>query len=212
MNTIIPVRCYTCGKVLAGGRIKFKDVFDQIIDSEIDNNTYSNAIYLYKDMMAKRYTHNRIIDELKGVDKEAIEILEGRANEEMDISTHYERMLERGFSVEKALDYLGFMRPCCRMNFFNPTVLPSTSFDHGRAFVDLTKPNTSLMNSMKSTNVMNEGITLKYHTVVPGELDLPKVPVEKINKVQNEVFMEDVEPLTIYSRRDVKRKNILLAR
>jgi len=212
MNTIIPVRCYTCGKVLAGGRIKFKDVFDQILNYEMDNNTYSNSILLYKNLIAKGYTHNKILNELKGTDKEVIEILESRANEEMDISTHYERMLERGFSVEKALDYLGFMRPCCRMNFFNPTVLPSTSFDHGRAFVDLTKPNTSLINSMKTSNVINDGITLKYHTVIPGELDLPKVPVQNINKVQDEVFMEDIEPLNIYSRRDVKRKNILLAR
>jgi len=212
MNTIIPVRCYTCGKVLAGGRIKFNDVFQQIMDSEIDNNVFSDAIYLYKEMINKGYSHNRIIDEMVGQNKEAIQILETRANDEMDISTHYERMLERGFSVEKALDYLGFMRPCCRMNFFNPTVLPSTSFDHGRAFVDLTKPNTSLMNSMKTTNVINEGITLKYHTIVPGELELPKVPVEKMNKVQDEVFMEDIEPLTVYGRRDIKKKNILLAR
>jgi DNA-directed RNA polymerase I, II, and III subunit RPABC5 len=126
MNTILPVRCYTCGKVLG------------------------------------------------------------------NLGDRYDKLLDEGMSTEDALDELGLIRYCCRMNVFNPIVLPKVGLDPATAFMDTTIPSSSILREPKAPTGASK-INLAYHTIEPDELKLPKAGPAKPTKVQEDIFLEDVE-------------------
>lgn len=83
----------------------------------------------------------------------------------------YQRMLEQGVSIEKALDELGLNRYCCRIRMMNPIKYVKkghTVFDDLSLSIDQKVSTSDTLNAMSST----------AFTVVPeeDEIQLPALP------------------------------------
>lgn len=107
---------------------------------------------------------------------------------------NYQKMLEEGVSIEKALDTLGLRRPCCRFRMINPIKVVDRNV---QTQTDITKQfenNFETLSISNDTNAISDGalsdITLATSGMIITEeetdIELPPIPIIRKNPTASE--------------------------